>query len=495
MVVGNRFFAAFTLITVALALDPTPSERAKWDAVCMEKAGQQFRMTFDANGKPTGLCEAPPQWKCYWGPFKDAKTGADGCCGKDKGTYSTDSRFPQEGACCVSPNVYSFDNLSNRGGCCPSSQGWTFDANAGKGGCCALDRRWMLDTTTNVEACCPAGTKVFTNPKTNAAVCCMVPDVLSVEVSGTKAGCCRTGLQYMSDAASGLERCCSPTQTLSVDRASNKAECCDAGKVFIVDGATGKGGCCAPGQAYSVDATSGQGGCCAPGGSFKVDPTTGSGGCCAATHDFSCDCSCKAPPPATCPSGHGTTFTASNGKRFKLYCNLINHGDNDLGFASAPDWATCINRCAGTSNCVRAIYEPVSKTCYLRTHGNQPVPVTPDPYYSAHLIEDPVVPPVTTIPKECPDAEGKHVTIGGIEYQLFCTKSFSNAIEASDSTDASDIEDCMKDCSANPDCHGVNFFDDGQPGGCVHASEWEFEPTGSQLTGKAVVAIPVKKRS
>jgi len=31
----------------------------------------------------------------------------------------------------------------------------------------------------------------------------------------------------------------------------------------------------------------------APGSVFKVDSTTGSGGCCAATHDFSCDCSCK----------------------------------------------------------------------------------------------------------------------------------------------------------------------------------------------------------
>jgi len=74
MVIGNSIFAAFTLITIALALDPTPSERAKWDAVCMEsrnrpkffvllwfelvpeeanhqtEAGQQYRMTFDANG-------------------------------------------------------------------------------------------------------------------------------------------------------------------------------------------------------------------------------------------------------------------------------------------------------------------------------------------------------------------------------------------------------------------------------------------------------------
>lgn len=147
------------------------------------------------------------------------------------------------------------------------------------------------------------------------------------------------------------------------------------------------------------------------------------------------------------------------------------------------------------SNCVRAIFGTVGKICYLRTHGNKPDPVTPDPYYSAHLIEDPVAPPVNTIPKECPDAEGKRVTINGIEYQLFCTKSFANTIESSDATDASDIEDCMKDCSANPDCHGVNFFDDGAPGGCVHAAEWEFEPTGSQLPGKAVVAIPVKKRS
>lgn len=46
----------------------------------------------------------------------------------------------------------------------------------------------------------------------------------------------------------------------------------------------------------------------------------------------------------------------------------------------------------------------------------------------------------------------------------------------------------------NPDCHGVNFYDDGQPGGCVHASEWEFEPKGGPLAGQTVVAIPVNKR-
>jgi len=372
----------------------------------------------------------------------------------------------------------------------------------------------MLDTTTNVEGCCPAGAKIFTNPKTNTGLCCMVPDILSVEVSGTKAGCCPTGLQYMSDAVSGIEKCCPPAQILSVDRATNKAECCDAGKTFTVDGASGKGGCCAAGQAYSVDATSGQGGCCAAGGVFKIDPITGSGGCCATTHDYSCDCSCKAPPPATCPSGDGTTFTASNGKRFKLYCKLINHGENDIGIAPAPDWATCINRCAGMSNCVRAIYEAVSKTCYLRSHGNIPIPVTSDPYDSAHLIEDPVTPPPVVnppvvdppvvnppvvdpvVPKTCPAAEGQRVTIDGIEYQLFCTKSFSEKIPVSGQTDATDITQCMKDCAENPDCHGVNFFDDGSDGGCVHASEWEFEPTGGPFVGQTVLtAIPVKQRS
>lgn len=102
----------------------------------------------------------------------------------------------------------------------------------------------------------------------------------------------------------------------------------------------------------------------------------------------------------------------------------------------------------------------MSKTCYLRTHGNGVDPVTADIYDSAHLVEDtsttppvvdpvdpvidPVVPP--TIPKTCPQADGKRVTVDGIEYQLFCTKSFANYIEQSGATSAGDIAQCMKDC-------------------------------------------------
>lgn len=36
MIMGNRILAALSLITVALALDPTPAERAKWDAICVQ---------------------------------------------------------------------------------------------------------------------------------------------------------------------------------------------------------------------------------------------------------------------------------------------------------------------------------------------------------------------------------------------------------------------------------------------------------------------------
>lgn len=288
---AKSIIPTFALMALALAIDPTPSERAKWDAVCMEKAGSQFRMTFDSNGKPTGSCEAPSVWKCYWGPYKDPKTGTDGCCGKDKGIFSTDSTFTQEGGCCVSPTVYNYDNVSGRGGCCPSGQSWAFDANAGQGGCCpaGIGKRWIMDSTKRYSSCCS------------------VNEVVSIEIGTNKPGCCLPGLQFMTDVVSGVEGCCPSGKVFSFDRTSNQSGCCDPGTSFMVDTATSKGGCCPTGKTYTVDPSSGKGGCCPAGISWKVDASTGHGSCCAADNIFSCECSCK---PKPCNVGTGFLLRA-----------------------------------------------------------------------------------------------------------------------------------------------------------------------------------------
>ncbi|CAD6446996.1 4aaff5cb-c894-4478-a5b8-826e5280307f [Sclerotinia trifoliorum] len=341
------------------------ADKAKWDAVCKQKAGPQFSMQFDAAGKPTGQCVAPPITSCYWGPYTDPKDQKSKCCGKDKGTFSVDPVIKTEGACCVAPSVFSFDS------------------------------------------------------------------------------------------------------------ATQKGDCCDVGK------------------------------------SYHADPKTLSGSCCQNSDDvYTCDCSCKPNPNPTCPKGDRRTFTAG-GKKYILYCNLINHGTNDLGQAPADTMGDCMSRCSGISNCVRAIYAPSSKICYLRTHGNKDVPVTADGYDSAHLIEEPtttqcpvcpsISPKPEPFPDKCPGADSKITIVGGVEYKVYCTVGHSASNPNLGVSSAKNFKECMEQCSAKakPFCQGVNYYDDGNPtDNCVWASVWDSPPKGTAPAGgDFLCAIPTTQRT
>lgn len=51
------------------------------------------------------------------------------------------------------------------------------------------------------------------------------------------------------------------------------------------------------------------------------------------------------------------------------------------------------------------------------------------------------------------------------------------------------------DVAANPKCQGVNFFDDGEPDGCVLTEEYESPPQGGLPGGPFLCAIPTKQRT
>jgi hypothetical protein len=83
--------------------------------------------------------------------------------------------------------------------------------------------------------------------------------------------------------------------------------------------------------------------------------------------------------------------------------------------------------------------------------------VTPDPYLSAHLSEDatanvdsnPVDPtpnPPALIPRKCPEAEGKLVTIEKVEYKLFCTLGHTQDNPNLGVSSATSFQQCMEQC-------------------------------------------------
>lgn len=138
--------------------------------------------------------------------------------------------------------------------------------------------------------------------------------------------------------------------------------------------------------------------------------------------------------------------------------NAVNHGDNDLLTGPATSWADCMEQCSARANCVRAIYDHNSKTCYLRSHGNKDTPVTAGVWDSAHLIEAPIPAPLTESPKTCPEAEGKIVRIGGVDYQMFCDKGYSERLHMLSYPSATDINDCLAKCCMSAFCFFIYSF-------------------------------------
>ncbi|KAK8119975.1 uncharacterized protein PG998_004601 [Apiospora kogelbergensis] len=211
--------------TFANAVDPSPAEKKKWDdkckAITSPESGQLYYMVFDANGQPTGTCSAPGYKGCYWGPYKDPKTGQDGCCEKGNGVFSTDPVATLEGGCCLDPLKWSHDTSAQKGGCCPDNTHLTWDLTY--------------------------------QPTTPLGLCCPPEKVTSTDRTTGQNHCCHPGLTYSSHLASGQGECCEPGKTFSFDDAAQKGDCCDAGQEYKVDPATGKGGCCAAGVDYTCE--------------------------------------------------------------------------------------------------------------------------------------------------------------------------------------------------------------------------------------------------
>ncbi|KAH9884173.1 hypothetical protein F4778DRAFT_787945 [Xylariomycetidae sp. FL2044] len=291
------------------------------------------------------------------------------------------------------------------------------------------------DPKTGAAGCCEKGNGDFsTDPiATLEGGCCVAPKKYSFDGNVGRGGCCPPG-EFMTwdDSVQPLPQsghCCAAGLVTSIDQATNQPHCCPRGLKYASDSNSGQGDCCKPGQIFSYNPTAQRGQCCDSGSTYKIDAVTGVGSCCAATEDFRCDCKCiPSDVDPQCPTHHGDIIQ-NGGKKWKIFCGLINHGDNDISTTQGvPSWGQCIKNCAQNAQCVRAIYNPTTSTCYLRSHGNKVDAATPGPYSSAHLVEDDSSTSSGTgnsngsgqtsstgmgDPKHCHDVDGRIVDIGG----------------------------------------------------------------------------------
>ncbi|KAK6827495.1 hypothetical protein PG987_010836 [Apiospora arundinis] len=338
----------------ANAVNPSPADKKKWDDKCKASVNVNNQQTWCSITTASLLEPArPPGYQgCYWGPYKDPKTGQDGCCQKGNGVFSTDPVATLEGGCCIDPLKWRYDTSVQKGGCCPDNTHLTWDLT--------------YQPTTQLGLCCPPNFVTSTDRTTG------------------QNHCCQPGLTYSSHLASGQGECCEPGKTFSFDDAAQKGDCCDAGK------------------------------------EYKVDPVTGKGGCCDTGINYKCDCSCDVPKPV--------------------------------------------------------IPQPVT-----------PQPVTPQP------VTPPA--PVVSPPTTCPQAEGRRVTVDGVEYEIQCKYAVTSNFQSYAEHTTNGVEECMTLCSADPQCQGANLWEDGASDGCLLFKEWEFPPTALIRPGDQLMSfIPVTKR-
>lgn len=77
---------------------------------------------------------------------------------------------------------------------------------------------------------------------------------------------------------------------------------------------------------------------------------------------------------------------------------------------------------------------------------NPPVPPTPDPAPDPPVPNPNPIPSPALILSKCPAADGKIVTVDGVEYQIFCTLGHTVDNPNLGVSSANSFEDCMKQC-------------------------------------------------
>ncbi|KAH8817374.1 hypothetical protein F5884DRAFT_664663 [Xylogone sp. PMI_703] len=219
----------------------------------------------------------------------------------------------------------------------------------------------------------------------------------------------------------------------------------------------------------------------------KVNASAPTGACCSTGSTFACSCKDGGSyvyDPLSCPVLHRNIRITPAGPKFNLFCN-ISTKRQEIKAEPADSFIECVDACGALEGCAGVEFNKLSKQCSFKSEF-----LTENSEGGANNdVDSASMDP----PPQCPDAEGQTLTIGGVEYQLYCTHGWSQALPLSFSSEAENIYDCTRQCTEKgSSCQGANYWFATKS--CVMTSTFEFPPTGSNAGTAVVGAIPKKQK-
>lgn len=168
----------------------------------------------------------------------------------------------------------------------------------------------------------------------------------------------------------------------------------------------------------------------------KADMTAPTGACCSAGSTFACSCKDGGSyvyDPLSCPVLHRNTRITPAGPRFNLLCN-ISTKRQEMFTEQAGSFIECVDACGALTGCAGVEFNKLSKQCSFKSEY-----LTETSEAAANNdVDSAFMDP----PPQCPADNGKTLTEGGIEYELFCTRGWSTTLPVSHNTKAENLYDC-----------------------------------------------------
>ena len=176
---------------------------------------------------------------------------------------------------------------------------------------------------------------------------------------------------------------------------------------------------------------------CAIGKTYQTaDKSAPTGACCSTGNTFACECNDGGSyvyDPLSCPVLHRNIRITPTGPRFNLFCNISTRRQ-EIKVEPAGSFIECVDACGAFFGCAGVEFNRLSKQCSFKSEF-----LTENSEGGANNdVDSASMDP----PPQCPDAQDKTLTVGGIEYQLFCDHGWSQALPTSLSTKAENVYDC-----------------------------------------------------